>query len=123
MTTPSEAIERLQELSSEMDSHAGMLARVERDLEPVARDYEDFVAAHEIGLYEKSTNEAEFRLPSEALRVKLAHRDMPAELYGRFRALTASRRRLEKRIGTLKVSVDAQRSILSALKAELEATR
>ena len=32
-----------------------------------------------------------------------------------------SRKRLEKRIGALKTAVDAQRSILSALKSELEA--
>lgn len=123
MATPAEAIARLDSLARELDDMSGTLAQVERALEPVQCEYEDFIAAFEVGLYERSVSEDGFKLPAEALRVKLAQRAMPTELYGKYRALTHSRERIVKRLGHLKTGVDAQRSILSALKAEAEASR
>ena len=55
------------------------------------------------------------------MRLKLAHKAMDPGVLGRYIGLLNSRKRLEKRIGALKSAVDAQRSILSALKSELEA--
>ncbi len=43
---------------------------------------------------------------------------MPPELFGRRTALVRSRDRMLQRIRTLKTEVEAQRSILSALKEE-----
>lgn len=122
MSTPGEVMAVLDGHARELDALSSSLAAVERQLEPVAVEYEAFLASHEIGLWAKHVNDGD-KFPSERLRERLALRDMPAELYGRHTALVASRRRMEKRIGTLKAVVDAQRSILSGLKAELEATR
>jgi hypothetical protein len=48
---------------------------------------------------------------------------MPQESRQELMRLQAARKRAEKRISSLKAAADAQRSILSALKTELEATR
>lgn len=121
--TPGEVMLRLDALATELGTVSNALAQVERDLEPVEREFRAFVDDYEIGLYEKSINEDGFKLPAEALRQKLAVRAMPPELYGRRTALVHSRDRATRRIATLKVEIDAQRSILSALKEELAATR
>lgn len=117
-----EAMGRLNELAQELDLLSRGLLQVERELEPVAEEYQRFVDDFEIGLYTRSTEENDFKLPSEALRLKLAHRAMPPELYGRHRALLAQRERGMDRIRAVRAQVEAQRSILSALKTEMEAT-
>ena len=63
------------------------------------------------------------KLPAEKLRIKMAHKEMDPALYGRYVGLLNSRRRLEKRIAALKSLADAQRSILSALKLEMEVSK
>lgn len=122
MTTPSEAIATLDGIAREMDALSASLAKLEREYEPVERAYEDFLSDFETGLWAKHIDDGA-KFPPEKLRVQLAHRAMPAELYGKYFAFTKSRKRMEKRIGALKASCDAQRSILSALKMEMEATR
>lgn len=122
MTTPSEAMGKLDGLAYELGTLSDNLASVDRVLEPVREEYQAFVDTHDIGLYERSISEDGYKLPSAEMRQKLANRAMPVELYGRYIALTHSRERIVKRISDLKVQVDAQRSILSALKAEMEAT-
>ena len=122
MTTPIEAMDKLDQLAIELDQRSRELAQVERDLEPVEAQHEAFCAAHEIGLWKAHEDGGLKKWPSEGLRERMAHQDMPPELWGRWLALVASRKRLERRIGALKVSVDAQRSILSALRTEMEAT-
>jgi hypothetical protein len=57
------------------------------------------------------------------MRLKLAHNEMAPELLGEWAALCASRDRMRKRITDLKSEVEAQRSILSSLKLEMEAVR
>jgi len=118
-----QAMARLDELAVELDQLSVQLAKVERDLEPVDQEFSKFVDNYELGLYQRSIDEPDFKLPAEALRYKLAVRAMPPELFGRRTALAASRDRITKRLANLKVQTDAQRSILSAHKAELEATR
>jgi hypothetical protein len=120
--TPGEAMVALDGIARELDDLSGSLAGVERQLEPVESEYERFMASHEIGLWQAHIDH-DAKLPPAGLRERLAHRDMPSELYGRHTALNASRKRMEKRIGVLKAASDAQRSILSALKVELEAGR
>lgn len=121
MSTPAEARHRLNDLAIELGNRATELAKVERDLEPVEAEYEQFISDHEIGLW-KACEDSDRKLPPEKLRLKMARADMEPALLGRHTGLTHSRDRLQKRISTLKAEVEAQRSILSALKAELEAS-
>lgn len=122
VTTPAEAIATLDGIAREMDALSASLAKLEREYEPVERAYEDFLSDYETGLWAQHVdNGAKF--PPEKLRVQLAHRAMDPNLYGKYFAYTKSRKRMDKRISALKAAADAQRSILSALKVEAEASR
>lgn len=124
MSTPTEAMDRLEQLAEELDQRSLELADVERRLEPTELAYQAFVDEFEVGLWTKhEDSEGKTKLPSEAMRLKLAHKEMDPSLLGRYAGLLHSRKRLEKRIAALKVQVDAQRSILSALKTEMQASR
>lgn len=123
MSDPASAMKVLSEYATELDTLSKNLTDLERSLEPVENEVRVFTDDFELGLYTRSTEDDGFRLPSEALREKLARRAMPPDLYGRHAALLASRDRMLKRIGHLKLLVEAQRSILSALKSEAEASR
>lgn len=115
------ALRRLNDLADELGRLSTHLARVERDLEPIEDEFTRHVDDFELGLYQRSIEEDGFKLPSEALRHKMAVRSLPPELYGRRTALVRSRDRMVQRIRDLKVEIEAQRSILSALKLEAEA--
>jgi hypothetical protein len=124
VTTPLEAMDKLSMLADELDQRSRELADTERRLEPVEISYQAAVDEFEVGLWTQyEDSEFKTKLPSEAMRLKLAHKQMDPALLGRYVGLVNSRKRLEKRIGALKAAVDAQRSILSALKYEMEATR
>lgn len=114
---------KLREQAEELAQRSGELAQVSRDLEPVEQEYRTFVDDFEIGLWKRSEDEKDFKLPAAALRVKLAHREMDPALLGRYVGLTRGRERLVQRIRDLKVEIEAQRSIVSALKTEMEATQ
>lgn len=118
-----DAMRKLDELAQELDGLSRGLLKVEQELEPVDDLYQAFIEDFEVGLYQRSVDEDGYKLPSEAMRLKLAHRAMAPDLYGRHRALVLQRERGRERIRNVKAQVDAQRSILSALKIELEATR
>jgi hypothetical protein len=123
VTTPVEAMDKLDVLATELDMRSRELADVERKLEPTELAYQAFVDEFEVGLWTKyEDSEYKTKLPPAPMRLKLAHKAMDPELLGRYVGLVNSRKRLEKRISALKAAVDAQRSILSALKVELEAT-
>jgi hypothetical protein len=115
-------IAKLRECADELDGLSRRLHTTERDLEPVEREYRKFVDDFEVGLWKQHQDEGK-KLPSEALRVKLAEREMEPALLGRYVGLVMARKRAEKRIQALRATVDAQRSILSALKVEEEALR
>lgn len=121
MTDPGSVLAELDQRAAELDQLSRDFADVERKLEPVTEEYEAFMAAYEEGLWERHLEGEKF--PPEALRTRMGHRAMSADLLGRYTQLNASRRRMEKRISTLKAIVEAKRSILSALKVEMEATR
>lgn len=118
---PIDCMEKLDTMAMELDSLSKGLAETERQLEPVEKEYTDFVDDFETSLWDRHRDDGE-KLPAEAMRRKLARRGMKDELRGRHDALTAKRKRLEKRIATLVREVSAQQSILSALKVEAEAT-
>ena len=112
----------LQAHARELDQLSKDLTKVERLLEPVEREYEIFRTSYEAGLWEQHVG-AGAKFPAEGLRLRMAQQAMPPELLGRYVELMGSRRRLQQRISTLKAIVDAKRSIISALKAEMEAAR
>jgi hypothetical protein len=112
---------KLDELASELDTRSKELAQVERDLEPVEARYEAFIGEWEYSMWEEASV-SDTKWPPERLRLRMAHRAMPSELLGAFSTGQAKRKRLERRIGSVKVMVDAQRSLLSALKVEMEAS-
>jgi hypothetical protein len=116
--TAHEVMADLHAKGSELEQLAAQLADTMEKLDPIEDEYTAFMDAHEIGLWTKHTD-SDCKLPAAALRVKLAHRDMDPVLYGRYFALVKSRERLVKRIATLKVSVEASRSLLSAMKEGL----
>lgn len=121
MASAAQVMQTLDALASELDDKSKLLHQTELDLLPVEEDYRRFVDDYEVGLWQRSQDESDFKLPSEALRLKLAHKAMDPALLGRYVGLVKARRRLEQRIRDLKATVDAQRSILSALKVEAEA--
>jgi hypothetical protein len=121
MTTPVEARIKLNELARSLGQHADWLAQVERELEPVEGEYRKFVDDYETGLWFKHTTKGD-KFPSAAMRLKLAEHEMNPELLGRYVGLVNKRKRLLDRIRSLKAEAEAQRSILSALKVEMEAT-
>ena len=116
---PITVLHSLDAHARELDEISKILATVELELTPVTRQYEAFMADYDQGLWEQHVDGA--KLPSEALRARMAHRAMNPELLGHYLGLVSTRKRLEKRISSLKAIVDAKRSILSALKTELEA--
>ena len=122
MTTPIEALDRLDAHAAELDELSRGLAELQRQLEPIEVKYQDFVDAYEVGLYLKSEEDGGPKLPSEAMRLKLARREMAPELLGRRDGLIRKRDRMSKRIDDLARICNAERSVLSALKTEAEAS-
>jgi hypothetical protein len=110
---------RLDRQATELDELSKALTITERKLEPVETligEFEDDFAA---GWWER--HEKGEKLPPEAIRDALCRQALPEKLRQEHASLLAKRKRLEKRIKHLGAAIDAQRSILSALKLELEA--
>ena len=113
---------KLDVLAAELDRRSKECADTERLLEPVEEAYERFVETYETGLWDAYEKD-DAKLPPEAMRLKLARRAMPPEMLGDYSSLMHKRKRLDKRMASLKTAVSAQQSILSALKVEAEAVR
>ena len=113
---------KLDDLALELDRRSKELAETERTLEPLEAQYEEFVGDWESSLWNESMH-GDTKFPPEKLRLRMAHLAMPREILSAYTTGTAKRKRLEKRIGAVKALVDAQRSILSALKEEMAASR
>lgn len=112
------AIRKLEDYAGELDKRSSELTDTQRELDTVEPKYRDFIEAYETALYDAADGG---KLPSEKMRLALAHRAMPRELLESYRTLLAKRERLKKKIADLKVAVEAQRSVLSAEKVALEA--
>lgn len=121
MADPLEALNRLDALARELDAVSRSLAEVEKKLEPAEALHDDFAEEFLVHLHEEALANNQ-RLPRQEVCDALARRQMPTEIRKEYDHLLALRRRGERRLSALKSSVDAQRSILSALKTELEAT-
>lgn len=118
---PTDVMAKLDGFADELNGLSANLAEVQRRLEPVQSEYQEFVDDFEVGLWEAHVND-DAKLPSAAMRLKLAQRAMKPELLGQWVALTKKRDRMMQRIRDLKVEVNAQQSILSALKEEMNAS-
>ncbi len=112
---------KLDSYASELDSCSRKLADVEDKLEPLNHVFEEAMDDFEAQLWESHEDRGE-KLPPEKMREVLARRSIKREVRDQRAVLLSRRKRLEKRIRTLSGLVDAQRSILSALKAEMQAT-
>jgi hypothetical protein len=104
----------------ELDELSKTLTGVERELEPLETELSTWVEDFHAACWERHVME-EAKLPSSEIRVALAHKAFDREKYTRVLTLTAARNRGKRRISDLKGVVDAQRSIVSALKTEMEA--
>ena len=122
MTSPAEAMAKLDSYASELDELSKALAETERKLEPAEESYEEWLGDYEAAAWNESLM-GDQKFPPEKLRLRMAHLAMPREILSAYTTGTAKRKRLEKRIGAVKALVDAQRSILSALKEEMAASR
>lgn len=111
---------RLNSIARELDKLSKDLADVERRIEPVDRDYEEHISDFETAMFDRYES-GDGKWPGEDTRERLARRTMDQDVKREHDRLHASRKRLEKRIASLKSSADAQRSVLSALKVEMEA--
>jgi uncharacterized protein (UPF0371 family) len=121
MSEVRDAAEILIASSRELDDLSKALMNSEKELAPIERELEIFVSDFQVALYDEHRSRDE-RLPSSEIRLALAYRAFDRDRYNRYLALKAARVRARQRIGDLKGIVDAQRSILSALKTELEAS-
>lgn len=121
MTEVRDAAEILIASSHELDNLSKNLMNAEVELAPIERELEMFVDDFQVALYEEYREKGE-RLPASEVRLALAHRAFDRDRYNRYLALKAARVRARQRISDLKGIVDAQRSILSALKTEVEAS-
>jgi hypothetical protein len=123
MATVAEATGVLDGKARELDDLSKKLGKVELELESAEEAYQKFVDDFELGLWRQHVDHGAKLPPTEKLRLKLAHEAMDPVVLGRYIGLKNRRDRIEKRIKSLGKTVDAQRSILSALKTELEASR
>jgi IS4 transposase len=121
MSDAASAMDALDLHAGELDSLSKLAAEVERELEPIEREYQDFLDVFEVGCWDRHVKDGD-KLPSEAMREKLARRELPTVLLGKYSELTSRRKRIEKRIAALKTQISAQQSILSAHKLEAEAS-
>lgn len=116
-----EAVTVLHELNdqaAELNDLSAQLESVEDELESVQLSYDEFLGNYEAGLWQRHVDDGA-KFPAEKLRERLARREMPPELLGSYIGLTNRRRRLVAQIGSVKKSIEAKRSILSALKEGL----
>lgn len=118
MITPGEALQRLDDHAKELEQLSEKLGLVSSALEAAERDYQNFIDSFEVGMYLQYDAENK-RLPSEAMRLKLARREMRPELLGQRDELTRRRERIKQRISDIKVIIESERSILSALKESI----
>ena len=96
-------------------------AKRQRKLEPVENTHDEFVDNFITGLWDKHAA-GDAKWPGEDVRLKLARREMAPEPLGQYLGLIRSKSRLEARIKSLTTEIGARRSLLSALKVEMEAT-
>lgn len=117
------AMADLDRVVAELDADSRSLAEAQDELEPVQRAYRDFIEHHTCVLYDQATTNGK-RLPGDKdLREMLARRAMDPHIRGQHDVLVHRREKLQDRIRDLRAEADAYRSLLSAARTEVEATR
>jgi hypothetical protein len=118
-----DASRTLLQTARELDELSKRLLKDELELEQLEIDVAEHVENYHAACWQEHVDSGgDIKLPSEAIRTALAHRSFDRDRYRRYLALRAGRTRRKQRIGDLKEIVAAQRSIVSALKTELEAS-
>ena len=121
MSDVTDASRTLLQKARELDDLSKRLDEIEIELGPLEAELTEWVEDYQAECW-RAHVEDEAKLPSEAIRLSIANRSFDREKYQRILVLRAGRSRRRRRISDLKEIVDAQRSIVSALKTELEAS-
>lgn len=122
------ALRNLDRISRDIGAKASELHEVNMEIEPLEAWWEEY-----LGDFEAALLASDRRMPSEKTRDRQCRRQLLrdetplgqgtyADHARYYFQLQAKRARLKERIANLKAEADAQRSVLSALKVELEAT-
>ena len=119
---PATVMNELNALASESGDLAGKLHKLQRAFEPIEEEHDNFVSDFVTGLWAQHCD-GKAKWPGEEVRLMLARQAMPPDLYGRYTAHKKSIDRIRTRMRSLRLEADARRSILSALKEEMQAAR
>jgi len=121
MTDVAKEIDALGRYARRLDELSKAQASTLETLEPIEHRYVSELSAFEGALWKAHLVDGS-HFPSERVRIALYQAELPKDLFAAYVTLRALNRRLEKEISHLKSQIDARRSILSALKLEMEAT-
>jgi hypothetical protein len=121
MSDIADASRTLMVKARELDDLSNHLTGVEKELGPLEAQLTLHEEGFEAACWDRHVKDDE-KLPPQKTREALARRAFDSDRYSRILALRAARTLCKRRIGDLKEIVDAQRSIVSALKLELEAS-
>jgi chromosome segregation ATPase len=113
---------KLTDIANELETLSAGLHQLEQKSEAALAEYEEAIADFEAGMFDRYDKD-EGKWPGEKTRTRLARREMDPDLKRNVDRIHAARRRAERRISDLKAEADSWRSILSALKEEMAATR
>ena len=122
MSDIADASRTLMVKARELDDLSKHLTMVERELGPLEAELTLHEEGFEASCWDRHVKDDE-KLPPKPTREALARRSFDDVKYTRILALRAARTLSKRRISDLNSVVDAQRSIVSALKLELEASR
>lgn len=112
----------LGQYAEELDRLSKEKAKVEAELERPAAEYDARYDAFVARLWARYEAGEIRSFPGEDVRRALARQEMDPEMLVRRDRLVAARGRKMRRVADLGAIIDAQRSVLSALKLEVDAT-
>jgi hypothetical protein len=122
VTEVMDASRTLMAKASELDELSKSMGNAELELAPLEIELIEWVEDYHVTCWTEHI-EKDAKLPAESVRIALAHRSFDREKYQKILLLRTRRDRYKKRLTNLREVVDAQRSIVSALKTELEASQ
>jgi hypothetical protein len=116
-----ESAETLIRCARELDDLSRSLLTIEKELAALEVRMTVWEEDTHAAMWQKHMEDGD-KLPPETIRIALAHQSFPAVDRQRLLTLKAARGRAKARISDLREIVAAHRSIVSAEKAELEAS-
>lgn len=120
LSTPHELMAAIDADARSLDAGGRRLAQAIQKLSTHEHNYEKHVQDALITIYHDSKESGQ-RMPAEDVRTALAHRKVPAEVYGAFLATKAEVDALKAWCRVTESSLSAKQSLLNAMKAELRA--